>query len=225
MTADDTTTLTPASVAETPASEPGKATTPHRQDVAVSLSAIGTVSADSFSATGSAIGVASVDGDAAITASVAPAVMARGATTVLQSYVSAVIVGGGAETRMHQAAAPLIIGKTVGMTQSGAVALVTGEAHVKRSWVGVVVSPKTTVSEDSRVVVSTTAALIIAAAVLGGLGLVAAAIVFGVRAAARRQAAAAHPAFALPHLPDFSAMRMPDLSGVQAKLKELRERR
>lgn len=233
MTADQPTAITPesTSAAEALLGEPAESTAPHPQDVSVSLSAIGTVSADTFSATGSAIGVASVDGDAAITASVTPAIMTRGTTTVQQSYASAIIVGGGAETRMHQAAAPLIIGKTVDMSQSGAVALVTGKAHVRQSWVGVVLSPKTKVSEDSRVIVSTSAALIIGVAVLGGLGLVAAAIVFGAREAARRRAAAVHPMLALPHLrhmphlPDFSAMRMPDMAAVQAKLRELKEMR
>jgi F0F1-type ATP synthase membrane subunit c/vacuolar-type H+-ATPase subunit K len=231
MTADETNASSPATAtpAEVAATEPAEtASGYHPQDVSVSLSAIGTVSADTFSATGSAIGVASVDGDAAITASLSPAVLTRGTTTVQQSYVSAIIVGGGAETRVHQAATPLIIGKSVDMTQSGTCALVTGEADVKRSWVGVVISPKTTVSDDSRVMVSTTAALIIGAAVLGGLGLVAAAIVFGVRAAARRHAAAMRPSLSLPHLrhmPDFSAIHLPDLGALAEKVRDLKSGR
>jgi hypothetical protein len=64
--------------------------------------------------------------------------------------------------------------------------------------------------------------------VLGGLGLVAAAIVLGVRAAARRHAATMRPSFSMPnlrHMPDFSAMHLPDLAAVQAKLRELKSGR
>ncbi|MDO9173692.1 MAG: hypothetical protein Q7V62_02740, partial [Actinomycetota bacterium] len=114
-----------------------------------------------------------MEGNAAITASVTPLVLSQGATTVQQSYASAVIVGGGAQTRIHQAAAPIIVGKTTDMVQSGAGVLVTGEANVHRSWVGMVVSPKATISEDSRVLISPAAALIIGLALITGIGVVA----------------------------------------------------
>lgn len=179
--------------------------------VQANLSAIGKVRARSFSGTGSAIGVASVDGDATVTASMTPAVICRGDAMLQQSYVSAMIVSGGGNTKVHQAASPLIVGKTVDLAQSAGGVVVTGSADVKSSWVGVVLSPKTVVSEDSRVIVSTKAALIIAAALFGGLGLVALAIALGVRRAMRWR----------PHV---SLPNMPDLSGLQHNLAALQER-
>ena len=190
MTADETTPVTsqsPTSDAETPAAGEFRAMGPVAavrltgDDVQANFSAIGSAIAGSLSATGSAIGVASVDGDATITASVTPAVLTRGDTTVQQSYVSAVIVGSGGNTKVHQAFAPLIVGKTMDLTQVGSAALVTGEADVKNSWVGIVLAPKATISDDSHVVISTKSALIIAAALLGGFGLVALVAVLGMR--------------------------------------------
>ena len=174
-------------------------------DVQANLSAMGTVSAGSLTATGSAIGAASVDGDATITASMVPALMTRGDTTFQQSYASAVIVGGGAETKLHQAFAPLIVGKTMELTQSGGGVLVTGEAEMKQSWVGIVLSPKTTVSEDSHVIVSTKAAIIIAAALFGGLGLVALAVTFGVRRVMHWRPSISMPT--LPNLPNLAELQ------------------
>ena len=185
-------------------------------DVQANLSAMGTVSAGSLSATGSAIGAASVDGDATITASMVPALIARGDTTFQQSYASAVIVGGGAETKLHQAFAPLIVGKTMDLTQSGACALVTGEADVKSSWIGLVLSPKTNVSEDSHVIISTRAALIIALALFGGFGLVALAITLGVRRVVRWRPTIGLPSLpALPSLP--SSINLPNLAELQER--------
>ena len=179
-------------------------------DVQANLSAMATVSAGSLSATGSAIGAASVDGDATITASMVPLLLARCETTFQQSYASAVIVGGGADMKVHQAAAPLIVGKTMDLTQSGGGVLVTGEANVKQSWVGIVLSPKTTVSEDSRVIVSTKAALIIAAALLGGFGLVAVVMTIGVRRMMRWR-----PSISMPSMPSLPAL--PHLAELQER--------
>ena len=174
-------------------------------DVQANLSAMATVSAGSLSATGSAIGAASVDGDATITASMVPVLLARGETTFQQSYASAVIVGGGADTKLHQACAPLIVGKTMELTQSGGGVLVTRQADVKGSWVGIVLSPETTVSEDSHVIVSTKAAIIIAAALFGGLGLVALAVTFGVRRVMHWRPSISMPT--LPNLPNLAELQ------------------
>jgi len=184
------------------------------EDTQVTLSGACTVHAQSLSASGSAIGVASVDGDTTITASLAPIVVSRGNTMVRQSYTSGVIVGGGANTMMHQSFAPLIIGKTMDVTQSGGCVLASSEASIKQSWIGMVVAPNVTVSEDSRVLLSTRAALIVAAALLGGMGLIALAIGLASSNARRRR-----PTFArsLPSLPS-----LPDLSPIAEKLKGLR---
>lgn len=170
-------------------------------DVQANLSAMGTVQAGTLSATGSMIGAASIDGDAAITASFAPAVMTKGETTIQQSYTSAIIVGGGANTKIHQAFAPIIVGKTMDASQSGACLMVTGEAEVKHSWVGIVLAPKAEISEDSHVIITTGAALIIGAALFGGLGLVALAVTLGVRRVMHWR-----PSISMPNLPDFSAL-------------------
>jgi hypothetical protein len=183
--------------------------------VQANLSAMGSVSAGSLSATGSAIGAAAIDGDATITASMVPAMMTRGDLTFQQSYASAVIVGGAGDTKVHQAFAPLIVGKTMDVTQAGACALVTGEADIKSSWVGIVLSPKTTVSDNSRVFISTKAALIIALALFGGLGLVALAITFGVRRIMHWR-----PSISLPGLPEIP--NMPNLAELQERFSHLR---
>jgi hypothetical protein len=226
MTADETTPITPEPPvfeAETPAPEPVfhkvgplAALKMSGDDVQANLSAMGSVQAGSLSATGSAIGAASIDGDATITASMVPALLTRGNTTVQQSYASAVIVGGGANTKVHQAASPLIIGKTMDISQSGACALVTGEADVKSSWVGIVLSPKTIVSEDSHVIVSTKAALIIALALFGGLGLVALALTIGVRRVMQWR-----PTINVPGIASLPAL--PNLAMLQEKWQHIRD--
>jgi hypothetical protein len=189
----------------------------HDNDACTTLSAIGSVHADAFAATGSLVGVANVERNAHITASITPAVLSRGTTMVQQSYASAVIVGGGAETRIHQAAAPIIVGKTTEMVQSGACAVVTGEANVHRSWVGMVVSPKATISDDSRVLISPGAALIIGLALITGIGVVAVVAVLLARRAYEQRRAAFMAR--LPHLPDLSALHLPDLSAMAERIK------
>jgi hypothetical protein len=224
MTADTTTPLTPepSPDAETPTNEAafrkiGPLAAAHltADDVQANLSAMGSVSAGSLSATGSAIGAASVDGDATITASMVPAIIARGDTTIQQSYTSAVIVGGGANTAIHQAVSPLIIGKVMDISQSGAAALVAGDADVKNSWVGIVLAPKAVISEDSKVLISTKAALIIALALFGGMGLVALAITMGVRRMMHWR-----PTISIPQLPQLPPL--PDLATLQEKWQHLR---
>jgi hypothetical protein len=161
-----------------------------------------------MSATASVIGMASVDGDTSIAASVTPIVLSKGETEVRQSYASAIIVGGGANTSVRQAAAPLIVGKSIDMSQGGGGVLITGEADIKRSTIGIVISPKTTLSEDSRLLMSTGAAIALAVGLLTGLGLVAAAILL----VTQRTTPTPPPA------PSFS---LPDLSALREKLEAL----
>lgn len=226
MTPEDTVTTVPnvpATAPSMPSADAALAATPEFRkvgpvaavkvegdDVQANLSAVGTVTAGSLSATGTAIGAASIEGDATITASMVPALMTKGETTVQQSYASAVIVGGGANTKIHQAAAPLIIGRTVEMSQSGAGAVLTGEADVKSSWVGIVLAPKATISEDSRVIIDTRAALIIGLALFGGMGLVALAITLGVRRIMRWR-----PSISLPGFPNIS---LPSLASLPSRV-------
>jgi hypothetical protein len=110
------------------------------------------------------------------------------------------------ETKVHQAASPLIIGRVVDASQSGACAVLAGEANVTRSWVGMVLSGKTTVSEDSRVIISTKAAMIIALALFGGFGLVALVGWMGVR-----KVTSWRPTINVPGLPEFTS-HLPNLN-------------
>ena len=214
--APDDTSATPAPV-ESPAEEfrsigPTIAAKMNGDNVQANLSAVGTVTAGTLSATGSMIGVAAIDGDATVTASAVPGLMTRGDMTFQQSYASAVIVGSGGETKIHQAAAPLIIGKTMDLSQVGACSLVTGSADVKNSWVGIVISPKTTVSDDSKVMISTGAAIIIGVAIFGGMGLIALAIGIAARRAMRWRPTINIPG--LEKLPDMH--NLPSLASLSA---------
>ena len=195
------------------------------ESVQANLSAVATVNAGSLSATGSAIGAASVDGDATITASMVPALITRGDTTVQQSYASAIIVGRGATTKVHQSATPMIVGRTVDVTQSAAGTILAGDADVKNSWVGIVISPSTKVSEDSKVIISTKAALIIGAFLLGGFGLVALAFALGVRRVTRWRPSLPHPS--LPNLPSLASLQpqiAAALKSLPPELTELQQR-
>ena len=222
MTADNTRPIVPEASVDAPAPDAPQADTVSEpdsigplaaaklsgRDVQANLSAMGSVTAGSLSATGSAIGAASVQGDATITASMVPALLTKGDTTIQQSYASAMIVGGGGNTTVHQAVSPLIIGKTMDISQAGACMLVTGEADVKRSWVGIVLAPKATISEDSHVIISTKAALIIALALFGGLGLVALAVTLSARRLMRWRPTINIPGVkSLPQLPDLATLQ------------------
>lgn len=167
--------------------------------VQASLSAVGTARADEFEAVGSAVGFVSAGGDATITASWAPIVHAKGGIHVRQAYTSAVIAGGDME--ISQAAAPIIVGKQLSVDHGGGCVLLAGEAKVSSGFIGVLLSPKATVSDDSRVLLSTKAALIIAAALLGGFALVAVVMALGVR-----RAMAWRPSVSMPAMPDFRAI-------------------
>ncbi len=167
--------------------------------VQASLSAVGSAHAEEFEAVGSAVGFVSAGGDATITASFAPIVHAKGDIHVRQAYTSAVIAGSNME--ITQAIAPIIVGKQLSVQQGGGVVMLAGEAEVKNGFVGVLLSPNATVSDDSRVLLSTKAAIIIAAALFGGFALVAVVMVLGAR-----RVMSWRPSINLPEMPDFSAI-------------------
>jgi len=167
--------------------------------VQASLSVIGTVQAEEFEAVGSAVGFVSTGGDATITASASPIVHAKGDIHVRQAYTSAVIAGGDME--ISQAFAPIILGKQLSVHQGGGVVMLAGDAKVSNGFVGVLLSPRAEISDDSRVLLSTKAALIIAAALLGGFALVAVVIALGAR-----RVMSWRPSIQLPDMPDFSAI-------------------
>jgi hypothetical protein len=189
---------------EAPASEPPRvashvSSSLEATSLQASLSVIGSAHAEDFEAVGSAVGFASVGGDATITASASPIVHAKGDIHVRQAYTSAVIAGGDME--ISQAFAPIIVGKQLSVQQGGACVAVAGDAEIKGGFVGVLLSPKASVSEDSRVLLSTTGALIIAAAILGGFGIVALVMTLGVR-----RVMSWRPSISVPQMPDFQAL-------------------
>lgn len=167
--------------------------------VQASLSAIGAAHAEEFEAVGSAVGFVSAGNDVTITASISPIVHAKGDIHVRQAYTSAVIAGGDME--ISQAVAPIIVGKQLSIQQGGGVVLLAGEAQVSKGFVGVLLSPNATVSDDSKVLLSTKAALIIAAALFGGFALVAVVMIIGARRVMNWR-----PNIQLPDMPDFHAI-------------------
>ncbi len=158
--------------------------------------------------TASAIGLANVEGDAHISVSAVPIVRTSGGATFSQAYASAVIVGG--DMQIHQAAAPVIVGKSLDATQVGAALMITGDTDIKRSTVGILLSRNANVSDDSRVLISTKAALIIAAAFLGGFAFVAIAMVMSARRVSQWR-----PHFDIPKLSEVL-----DVPQVQSWLKK-----
>ncbi len=180
------------------------------ESLQANLSAIATAQVGSLEAVGSAVGFANVSGDATVTASATPVVYAKGNVSVRQSYASAVLAGGDME--ISQAGAPLIIGKRLNVSQGGAVAMAAGEAEVTNGFVGILITPKATIAEESRVLIGTKAALIIAAALLGGFGLVALVMVLGVRRV-------------MTWRPQISVPQLPSLAEVQERIAQIRSRR
>lgn len=139
--------------------------------------AIATARASSLGATGSAVGLVQTDGDATVSLSAVPLIVARGDAEFRQAYASAFIAGG--SVAVSQGGSPLIMGKQVTVDSGGAVAMVASDASVSNGWIGVLLAKNADLSDDTRVVFTTRATLILAAAVLGGFGLVALAMVWG----------------------------------------------
>lgn len=127
-------------------------------------------------------GVVNAQGDAALTQSAAAAILAQGNTDVTQSAVAAIV--------------------TRTMTGEGVynAASVSGDMSVSRSWIGVALTPRLQVSEDSRVIIGPVGALIIAVAIFGVFGILAALGYFAARRAMQWR----------PRVPSVSWHRMGD---------------
>lgn len=148
-------------------------------DVQANLSAVGVSKSDSMTSVGSAVGLVTAEGDVDINTSMVPLVIAKGDASFHQAYASAFIAGGTVDVR--QGGSPIIVGKQLSVEQGGGIVMLASEADVHHGFVGLLVSPNATLSDDTRVLLSTKAALIIAAAILGGFGILAVVMVLGVR--------------------------------------------
>lgn len=149
------------------------------QAMKASMSAIASADTVDLETTASAVGIAQVSGDAHVSTSYVGIMHAKGSGTFQQGYASAVIFGG--DTTVRQAAAPLIVGRSMNIEQGGGGVLLASDVKVARSFVGVVIAGKSEISDDSKVLIGTTAAIIIAAAIFGGFALVALVMAMGTK--------------------------------------------
>lgn len=166
------------------------------ESIEANLSAIGLAKTEDLTVVGSVVGIASTEGDTEINTSATPLVITKGDASFHQAYASAFIAGGCVDIR--QGGSPIIVGKQLSVEQGGGLVMLASEAQVNRGFVGLLVSPNATVSDDSRVLLSTKAAIIIAAALLGGFGIVAVAMLLGVRRVMQWR-----PQISLPSLPSL----------------------
>ncbi len=143
------------------------------------LSAIASADAVDLETTASAVGLAQVSGDAHVSTSWVGIMHAKQGGTFQQGYASAAIFGG--DTTVRQAGAPLIIGRTMNIEQGGGAVLVGSDVKVSHGFVGIVVSGRSEISDDSKVLIGTKAAIIIAAAILGGFAVVAVLMTVGTK--------------------------------------------
>lgn len=131
----------------------------------VKTAIVGTVtSAQDVEISTSCIGVVNAQGSASVSQTGAGAIIARGDVAATQSGAAALFANSVAGDHTYSAVT------------------VASDVAVSRSWIGIALSPKMQVSDDSRVIVGPVAALIIVVAALGVFGVVAA---FGVLAAKR----------------------------------------
>jgi hypothetical protein len=164
-----------------------------------SMTAFGSVNCGEFGASKSAVGSASVAGDADIERSVVGAISAE-SLSLTQGAALAMVVSG--DAAVSQGGASVIVAKSVEIEKGAACCVVAGDASVARSWVGFMAARNAQISDDSRVIIDTRAGLIIGAFLFGGLGLLAVATYLGARRIAERMPHLPH----LPHLPSMAQM-------------------
>jgi hypothetical protein len=163
----------------------------------------GSTSSGPLSATQSAIGSATVSGDASVSACAVGSISAR-AAAIKQSFSGAVMTEGDAS--VTQSATPLIMAQRVDMSSGASCMIVGDQVTARHSWVGLVASRQTTLSEDSRVIIDWKGALILTAVMLGVAGVVVLLVWLVGRRVAR---AASHLSARLPHLPTLADMPAP----------------
>jgi len=142
------------------------------------MSAIATADVSDLHTTGTAIGVATVANDVDLTTSAVGLVSAQGDVSIHQAVSWGVFSKG--DVTVNQGGSALVVARDYKVESGAACTVIATEADVRRSWIGLLLAPKATVSDDSRVFIGTTAALIISTAILLGFGMLA---VAGVRTA------------------------------------------
>lgn len=205
---DDTTAAPARSAGDKAATAPRDLTVsepprPHRTMVAdaarsldsgtieASLSAIASASAGALEANGSAVGLANVAGDADIGTSMVGFVTAKGAGSVKQSYVQGLVAGDTVD--LQQTVTAAVLARTITFERSGALVSMSGDTEVKGGVIGLLLSGRSSVSDDARVLLTGRALAVLALALFGGLGLVALAVMWG-----SQQVAAKVPRFEMP---------------------------
>jgi hypothetical protein len=175
---------------------------PEAEIVHMNATAVATARAGSLAATQSAIGSASVDGDASIDTSLVGMVSAKGNAALKQGCAAAIMAEG--DVTVSQGGGAVIVGRTVDVDQGGSCVMVSGETTASRSYVGLLLSRKASFSEDSRVLFDWKAALILAAVMLGGVGLVILVVVVVARMLMGRihNLAERLPHLSVPHMPE-----------------------
>lgn len=126
------------------------------------------------------VGTVSTEHDIEMSTSCAGVVNAQGDASVTQGGAGVIIAHG--DVQAHQTGAAALFASSVTGDHVYNCVTVASDVSASRSWIGIALSPKMRVSDDSRVIVGPVAALIIAVAALGIFGIVAA---FGVIAARR----------------------------------------
>lgn len=120
-------------------------------------------------------------GQADVRSSIAGFVSAQGDATLSQSASVGVLSQGNAD--IDQSAVAALVTRTMTGDRVYNAASVSGEMSVSRSWIGVALTPRLSVSEDSRVIIGPVGALIIAAAIFGVFGVLVALGYFAARRA------------------------------------------
>ncbi len=184
-----------------------------------SMTAFGSVNCGEFGASKSAVGSASVAGDADIERSVVGAINAE-SVTLTQGAALAMVVSG--DAAISQGGASVVVARSVEIETGAACCVIAGDASVARSWVGFMAARNAQISDDSRVIIDTRAGLIIGAFLFGGLGLLAVATYLGARRIAERMPHLPHlPSMAqMPHLADLR--KMADSPAVAAMIARMR---
>jgi hypothetical protein len=188
-------------------------------NLTTSMTALGTAEAGTLSAKQSAIGSASVSGDADVSGSVVGMLSARGSAKLDRGCAGAVMAEG--DVAVSRSGAGLIMGKRVDVEQGGGCVMIGSETEVRRGWVGLLLTRKATLSEDSRVLFDWKAALILAAVMLGLFGVI---LVIAFMLARRAMHMTSELRSRLPHLPELPHLaEMPHLPEWVHTLDRLRK--